>query len=76
MMAKREYVFKHGYIMTQTPGGFDVIAGRVFGGDGSASYQIAARPYDELPVAGHPNREAAYEAAVKVLEERDSHESL
>jgi hypothetical protein len=67
-----KYFLKDRYIMTSSPGGFDQIVGRVIGGEGSASYQLAARPYDELMVNGYDSIEAAYRAAVAVLEERDA----
>lgn len=67
-----KYFLKNRYIMTSTPGGFDQIVGRVYGGDGSSTYQLAARPNDETPVHGHLSIEAAFRAAVKVLEERDA----
>jgi hypothetical protein len=56
------------YIMTRDH--FPKIVGRVYGGDGSATYQLAARPNDECPAHGHASIEAAFDAAVKVLEER------
>ena len=68
-----KYFLKNRYIMTSSPGGFDQIVGRVYGGDGSSTYQLAGRPNDEAPVHGHPSIEAAYRAAVAVLEERDRH---
>lgn len=63
-----EYYFKHGYIWTGVE--FPRVVGRVFGGDGSASYQLAGRPHDECSVPGHASVQEAYEAAVKVLNER------
>lgn len=64
------YYLKQGYIWWRSPNNFDPVVGRVYGGDGSATYQLAARPYDECPVHGHANIQAAFEAAVKVLNER------
>jgi microcystin-dependent protein len=46
------------------------IVGRVYGGDGSATYQLAARPYDECPVHSHQNIEVAFQAAVAELNRR------
>lgn len=63
-----EYYLKHRYIWIGVE--FPRVVGRVFGGDGAASYQIAARPYDEPAVHGHANIQEAYEAALKVLNER------
>ncbi|CAB4183056.1 hypothetical protein UFOVP1077_36 [uncultured Caudovirales phage] len=52
---------------------FDVIVGRVYGQDkpNSATYQLAGRPFDEVPVHGHDRKQLAFEAAVKELEMRD-----
>lgn len=54
---------------------FPRVVGRVFGGDGSASYQIAARPHDECSVPGFPNIDAAVAAIIKELESRDANNS-
>ena len=62
---------KQGYIWRRHPSGFDQVAGRIFGGDGSASYQLASRPYDEVPVHGHPSRRHAFEAAAHALAVRE-----
>ena len=64
------YYLQHRYIMVEERG-FPKIVGRVYGGDGSATYQLAARPYDECPVHGHASIEAAFAAAVKALETRE-----
>lgn len=50
---------------------FPRIVGRIFGGDGYMSYQLAARPYDEVSVSGFANEEAAYAAAISVLHTRE-----
>ena len=63
------YYLQHRYIMIGRD--FPKIVGRVYGGDGSATYQLAGRPYDECPVHGHANIQAAFEAAVKTLNERN-----
>lgn len=64
-----KYHLQNRYIMTNEC--FPKIVGRVYGGDGSATYQLAARPHDECPVHGHASIEAAYQAAIKVLEDRE-----
>ncbi len=64
------FYLQNRWIMKRTDKGFDPIVGRVYGGDGSATYQLAGRPHDECPVHGHPNIKAAFEAAVKILESR------
>ena len=58
-----------GYITVQE-GNFPKIVGRVFGQDGYAHYQIAARPHDETSVGPFADRQAAFDACTKVLEER------
>jgi len=65
-----KYILLHRYITTNER--FPHIVGRVYGGDGSATYQLAGRPNDECPVHGHASIEEAFAAAVKVLEQRDS----
>lgn len=65
-----QFCLKDSYIVTHTAGGFVRIVGRIIGGDGSAGYQLAGRPYDDLAVYGYDTREDAYADAVKVLRER------
>ena len=62
------YHFKQGYIWTTEE--FPKVVGRVYGGEGSATYQLAARPNDECPVHGHESVYEAYQAAVEVLKSR------
>ena len=61
------------YIYRKNPDGFDPIVGRVYGQDrpGMATYQLAARPFDEMPQHGHDSKDLAFEAAVKELERRE-----
>jgi hypothetical protein len=60
-----------GYIVTYDHGSsFPRIVGRVFGQEGYAHYQIAARPHDEVSVGPFADRQAAFDKCVKVLERR------
>ena len=51
-----QFYLKDSYIVTHTAGGFVRIVGRIIGGDGSAGYQLAGRPYDDLAVYGYDTR--------------------
>jgi len=66
------YYLKGGYIWFGQGGTFDPIVGRVYGQDApnSATYQLAGRPNDEVPVHGFNSRQEAFEAARAELEMR------
>ena len=70
-MAKSIYSWSGGYIV-ELVGDLKSqrIVGRVFGQEGYAHYQIAARPYDEVSVGPHADRQAAFDACVAELERR------
>ena len=68
-----KYEWMGGYIITRSDAPRSVsvqIVGRVMGQDGYAHYQLAARPYDEVSVGPYKDRQAAFDAAVAVLEAR------
>jgi hypothetical protein len=65
------YEWMGGYIVRwETGNSFPTIVGRVFGQEGYAHYQIAARPHDEVSVGPFKDRQAAFDECVKVLEVR------
>lgn len=65
-----KYKWMGGYIVTDTF--FFKIVGRVIGQEGYAHYQIAGRPFDEISVGPFADRQAAFDACVKVLESRSN----
>lgn len=66
-----KYSWMGGYVVT-TPSGRTMpqIVGRVFGGEGSAMYQIAARPHDEVSTGPFPTRQEAFNELIAELERR------
>ncbi len=64
-----KYHWQGGYIATNEC--FPKIVGRVFGQDGYAHYQIAARPNDEVSVGPFATRQAAFDACVEILNQRE-----
>lgn len=65
------YAWMNGYIIISVDDSmFPKIVGRVFGQDGYAHYQIAARPHDETSVGPFETRQAAFDACVAELEFR------